>query len=109
MEGHRMGPSVDADLFFAFSPDLLCIADFEGRFVKVNPAWEHTLGYSAAELLSVRYFDFIHPDDRQRTVEEASRLKREAGNVTLLNRYRCKDGSYRWLRWNARSDLSRGR
>ena len=102
-----MKRSQELDRFFALSPDLLCIADFEGRFISLNPAWEYTLGYSAEELLSVPYFDFVHPDDRQRTVDEATRLTRETAASTLLNRYRCKDGTYKWLRWNSASDLSR--
>ncbi len=97
----------ELDRFFTLSSDLLVIADFEGNFQTINPAWELTLGYSREELLAAPFFDFIHPDDRQRTFEETSQLARGSAGITLLNRCRCKDGSYKWLRWTATADLSR--
>ncbi|HEY2384240.1 MAG TPA: PAS domain S-box protein [Terriglobia bacterium] len=97
----------ELDRFFSLSPDLLCILDFEGRFISFNPAWEYGLGYSAEELSSLPCLDRVHPDDRAQTVEAVSRLARETASVTILNRYECKDGSYKWLRWNCTSDLSR--
>ncbi len=109
MEQHQAPRSEDLDLFFTLSPDLLCMADFDGRFVALNPAWEYTLGYSTVDLLKVPYLDFVHPDDRERTFEETSQLTRQADSRTFLNRYRCKDGSYKWLRWSATSNLSRRR
>jgi two-component system, cell cycle sensor histidine kinase and response regulator CckA len=97
----------ELDRFFALSPDLLCILDFDGNFVTLNPAWEYTLGYSVEELQSLPYFDRIHPDDRNQTFETASVLMRETSSGTFLNRYQCKDGSHKWLRWNCTSDLFR--
>jgi two-component system sensor histidine kinase/response regulator len=67
-----MKVSEELDLFFTLSPDLLCIADFDGRFILLNPAWEKTLGFSTEELLSRPYLDFVHPDDRERTFLEAA-------------------------------------
>jgi PAS domain S-box-containing protein len=94
--------SQQLDRFFAVSPDLLCIAGTNGYFLRVNPAWERTLGYPADELLGRPFLDFVHPDDRDRTLAEACRLAAE-GTFTrnFENRYRSRDGSYRWLNWNA--------
>src|SRR5712692_4647059 len=91
----------ELDRFFTVSLDLLCVADMNGYFVRLNPSWEKTLGYTIEELLSKPYLEFIHPEDRRSTVTEAQKL--EDGRVTLTfeNRYRCKDGSYKWLLWNA--------
>ncbi|MGH9703782.1 MAG: histidine kinase dimerization/phospho-acceptor domain-containing protein, partial [Candidatus Acidiferrales bacterium] len=86
---------------FTLSLDLLCLADFEGVFRRLNPAWEETLGYSVDELLNRPYFDFIHPDDQAATLVEAARLNSGARSVLFENRYRCKDGTYKWLLWNA--------
>ncbi|WP_239492496.1 PAS domain S-box protein [Luteitalea sp. TBR-22] len=93
--------------FFELSLDLLCFADFSGYFRRLNPAWEVTLGYTLEELMSRPLAEFIHPDDRERTLEQ-QRLVRSGNQARAFeNRYRCKDGSYRWLLWNARPDMER--
>ncbi len=95
-------------MLFRMSRDMLCIADFEGYLLRVNPAWAKTLGYTTEELTSVPYMDFVHPDDREATVGEDQSV---TGGVPVLlfeNRYRCKDGSYRWMSWNAIPDTGRG-
>jgi PAS domain S-box-containing protein len=88
------------ELFFRTSPDLLCIIGDDGRFLDLNPAWERVLGHSRDLLLSQPCTSFIHPDDVAQTVEAAKSLSREALS-SFENRYRCSDGSYRWLSWNA--------
>jgi PAS domain S-box-containing protein len=89
------------DRFFTVSLELLCIAGFDGYFKRLNPAWEKTLGYSIRELYSHPWLDFVHPDDRQGTIAEGQRLVEGALTIRFENRYRCADGSYRWLQWNA--------
>src|SRR5262249_11196269 len=92
----------ERDRFFGLSLNLLCIIGFDGRFRRLSPAWERALGFPAAELLATPCLDLVHPDDRERTREEGMRAT-SAGRATVAfeNRYRCKDGSYRWLLWNA--------
>ncbi|MGB8581338.1 MAG: PAS domain S-box protein [Candidatus Sulfotelmatobacter sp.] len=87
--------------FIDLSVDMFCIAGFDGYFKNLNPACEKTLGFTTAELRARPYFEFIHPDDRQATSAEASRLKSPHVTFAFENRYLCKDGSYRWLSWNA--------
>ncbi|HEY8165027.1 MAG TPA: ATP-binding protein [Gemmatimonadaceae bacterium] len=93
----------EADLrrFFTVSLEMLCIAGFDGHFKLLNPVWERVLGHSLADLYERPFIDFVHPDDREATIAEAQKLA--AGNLTIRfeNRYRCVDGSYRWLLWNA--------
>jgi PAS domain S-box-containing protein len=91
----------ELDRFFSMSIDLLCIAGVDGRFRRVNPAWEHTLGWTAADLTSTPYLDLLHPDDAVATAAEAARLAAGAATSDFENRFRCKDGSYRWLSWKA--------
>jgi PAS domain S-box-containing protein len=92
----------DLDRFFTLSLDLLCIAGLDGRFKRLNPAWERALGFSVAELLSRPSFDFVHPEDREASLAELRRLAGGADTVAFDNRFRCSDGSYRWLSWTAR-------
>jgi PAS domain S-box-containing protein len=94
--------------FFALSIDMLCIANFRGYFVRLNPAWEATLGFTREELQSRPMFDFVHPDDRERTLEQNRKVRAGAQALVFENRYRCKDGSYKWLLWNATADLDAG-
>ncbi|MDQ4134535.1 MAG: PAS domain S-box protein [Actinomycetota bacterium] len=90
------------DLVFHASPDLLCVANFEGYFVRVNPSWPEQLGWSEEELLSRPFFDFVHPDDREPTTGEyASNTTARHGSTHFENRYRTKSGEYRWLQWNS--------
>jgi len=93
----------DLDRYFLLSEDLLCISGFDGRFLRVNPSWEKLLGYTTEELTSRPYLDFIHPDDRARTTAEATHIAEGSSCTNFENRYRCRDGSYRWLSWSARA------
>ena len=94
--------------FADLSLNLLCIAGTDGYFKYLNPAWETTFGYSREELLSRPYLDFVHPDDRQATVSEAAHVASGRSTLSFENRYRCKDGSYRWLLWSAIVRAERG-
>lgn len=96
------GPEPDIAGFFAVSLDMLCIRDADFRFVRVNPAWETTLGYRVDELEGRPMLDFIHPDDRPSSHGHMQRLERETEVDGFINRYRCRDGGYRHLEWRAR-------
>ncbi len=87
--------------FFALSLDLMCIAGFDGYFKHLNPAWERTLGWTLAELQARPWIEFVHPDDVAPTVAAAQSIMAVGSCLSHENRYRCKDGSYRWLQWTA--------
>lgn len=92
---------------FELSLDLLGVAGFDGVFRRVNSAFTETLGYSAEELCSRPFLDFVHPDDRRRTELEAEKLAEQGiDTVGFQNRYRAKDGSYRWIEWTTRAVAS---
>jgi PAS domain S-box-containing protein len=91
----------DIDRFFDLSLDLMGISNAEGRFIQINPAFERTLGYSLAEFTARPFIDFVHPDDVERTQNAFAALVGEDPVLGFDNRYRCKDGSYRWLLWSA--------
>jgi len=88
------------DLFFDLSPDLMCIAGLDGRFRRLNRAWERVLGYPLAQLYDMSWTDLVHPDDQARSVADA-RAAYQSGTMFLENRFRHRDGSYRWLEWSA--------
>lgn len=95
---------------FDLSLDMVCIADINtATFVKVNPAFEQTLGYSQQELVDRSFLDLVHPDDLAQTraiVEQ--KLQKGDAVINFENRYRCKDGSYRWLSWMSHPKPERG-
>jgi PAS domain S-box-containing protein len=89
------------DSFFETSIDMLCALDFNMHFRRLSPAWERTLGFTREELLSRPFIEFVHPDDRERTLNQNAQVRSGGRALSFENRYMCKDGSYRWLRWNA--------
>jgi PAS domain S-box-containing protein len=83
---------------------LNAVASFEGKFIKLNPAWQKTLGWPLETLMSRPFTDFIHPDDLKRTSRAFELLKAGRDISNFESRYQCADGSYRWLLWAAASD-----
>jgi PAS domain S-box-containing protein len=90
---------------FSNTLSFYALANFEGYFTKLNPAWARNLGWSIDELLSKPFVEFVHPDDKERTIKAASTLKLGHAVVNFENRYQCKDGTYRWLLWTSSADI----
>ncbi len=100
----------DLQNIFNLSLDMVCIADINtSTFVRVNPAFTRVLGYDEAELLGRPFLDFIHPDDVERTAAVVRESLRAGESVlNFEDRYRCKDGSYRWLSWTSQPKPEQG-
>jgi len=91
----------DLEYFFQLSPDLLCIAGYDGYFKKINPAVSKTLGYTDEELFAAPIDSFIHPADQERTKQKRDELRRGEALLRFENRYLAKDGSAVWLSWTS--------
>ena len=90
------------DGFFSLALDLLCITSASGHFLRLNNIWEQTLGYSLSELEGTEFISYVHPDDVANTLHAASQLEAGEQVLSFINRYRCYDGSYRWIEWRSR-------
>jgi len=90
----------ERDRFFALSMDMLCIVHLDGRFQRVNPAFQKVLGFSEEELLAMSVFDLVHPEDLASTVAGYERLSEDQPVALMENRLRCKDETYRWVAWS---------
>jgi len=100
----RRSAQLGQQRFFTLSLDMLCIAGFDGYFKELNPAWTTVLGYTLEELKARPFIEFVHPADRDKTMAEAAKIAQGQETTSFENRYRCKDGSYRWLLWSAAVD-----
>lgn len=97
----RVKAQEERDRLFNLSLDMFSIAGFDGYFKQLNPAWQVVLGWDETDLLAAPWLDFVHPDDRHATEVEMARLQRGEMVRGFENRYRCKDGTCRWLAWNS--------
>jgi PAS domain S-box-containing protein len=88
--------------FFEKSLDLQCVAGFDGYFKRLNSTWTTHLGWSRKELTDKPFIAFVHPDDLEATAAVFENLSADVPTILFENRYRHRDGSYRWLQWNAR-------
>ena len=87
--------------FFSLSVEMLCIADNTGSFIKVNQAWEKTLGFTAETLESSSFIDLIHPDDRENAIKLINSTNGHNNLVNFTCRFRHKLGKYRKIAWNS--------
>jgi PAS domain S-box-containing protein len=86
-------------LTWKLSPDLLGALNSKGYFETANPAWESVLGWTEEEVVSMSIFDLLHPDDLEHTRAGFELTQVGQPALRFANRYRCKDGSYRWISW----------
>lgn len=97
----------ELDQFFEVSSELLCISTSSGHFIKISNAFCNLLGHSEDEIIARSMFDFIHPDDLQKTYEALNNLKRGTTLRDFTNRYKTKAGHYKILSWSSSINLKR--
>ena len=91
----------EIERFFDIIPEILCIADMDGNFIKINSAWSKALGYPMETLLQSKFTDFVHPEDKNATYDAVAQLADNKPVLNFTNRYRCSDGSYRYFEWSS--------
>lgn len=101
----RKRAQVERDRFFDLSLDMLSIANYDGWFTQVNPAWTRCLGWTAEELTGRPLIEFVHPDDRDAVYADRKTIFPGQPMRDIENRYLCKDGSYRWLSWSVHPEV----
>ena len=87
--------------FFELSLEIMCVANLDGYFKRINPSFQNILGYTTEELMTQPFINFVHPDDVEATLQAVQQLSAGQEIIGFENRYRCQDGSYRWIRWMA--------
>jgi PAS domain S-box-containing protein len=91
--------TLERDRIWQVSEDLLGVSTFEGYFTSINPAWTRLLGWSEAEIKSMHVSELRHPDDAPVAIAARAELANGASSVRIENRFRHKDGSWRWIQW----------
>jgi PAS domain S-box-containing protein len=105
----RVGEAVaERDRLWELSEDLLVIADFEGRLLRVSPSWTRTFGHQIPDLLSRSYMDLVHPDDAGNVTRFLERLRETGSAGHLEDRMMASDGSWRWIAWTLSLDQHSG-
>jgi PAS domain S-box-containing protein len=96
--------TAERDRMWRLSSDIMLVARFDATIIAVNPAWGTVLGWTEEELLEKRFLELVHPDDREPTAAVMERLSQGIRVLHFENRYRHKDGGYRWLSWTTVPD-----
>src|SRR5208283_3139981 len=105
VRGQPRTSDANIERLFEMTSDLLATISLDGRFTLLNPAWERLLGWTREELQAAPLEEFMHPDDVDTTLALMDTLVSETAQLeTFTNRYRHRDGSWRWLLWSARRD-----
>src|ERR1700716_1089547 len=103
--GAQAGDGARIARLFEMTSDLLATISLDGRFTLLNPAWEQVLGWTREELLARPMQELMHPDDVEQTLTLMLAGSRHPAHLeNFTNRYRHRDGSWRWLLWSARCD-----
>lgn len=98
--------TADRDRMWRLSTDVMLVADFNATITAANPAWKTVFGWDDEDLFGNSFMDFIHPEDKQATLDEVGKLSDGVTTFSFENRYRKRDGKYRIISWTAVPDES---
>lgn len=100
--------SYSYEKFFDLSMEIFCVTGTDGFIKRINPAFQQALGWTSAELMNQLFMEFVHPEEVEATQKELQKLLASSPSKTFQNRFRCSDGSYKHLLWNASLDIETG-
>jgi len=89
----------EVERIFNFSMDMIGSGNLEGYFTKINSSFRKLLGYSKKEILERPFIKFVHDDDVEKTKQALTDARKGKKEIYIENRYKCKDGSYKWIEW----------
>ncbi|MFM2089018.1 MAG: hypothetical protein RLZZ237_3887 [Pseudomonadota bacterium] len=101
LEEEMANRTADRDRMWRLSTDIMLVADMRGKIIAVNPAWTHILERPEIESLGMDFISLVHPEDRSAALDDLARMARCGATLRMENRYRCRDGGYRWISWTA--------
>jgi PAS domain S-box-containing protein len=104
LEAEIAARAKERDRIWQVCEDLLGVSNFAGYFTSVNPAWTALLGWTEDEIRRMHVSQLRHPDDAPAAIEARSRLAQGAPSIRIENRYRHRDGSWRWISWTMTAD-----
>ena len=107
-EIHRKKLEEDLKNLYETIPEILCISDLSGRYLKMNPAGCSLLGYEESEIIHKHFEEFVHPEDKTKSYEVLSRLQAGKKTKNFENRVVTKDGQIIWLSWTSHSSIEDG-
>ncbi len=102
----RQKKAAELERFFDFTPSMVCVAGFDGYFKQVNLAFQKNLGFTETEIITEPFINFVHSEDRAATIREFAELTAGKTTISFENRYRTKNGNYRWMLWTAKPNLA---
>lgn len=87
--------------FLDVNIDMLCVGDLKGNLLKVNKKFEEVLGYNTDDVFNQKHTSYVHPDDLEMTLEALARIENQLSIGSFVNRFRSKDGEYKYIEWNS--------
>lgn len=96
-----------ADNFFKLTFDIIAVSK-DQQFVKINPAFTKTLGYTQSELTKIKLIELIHDDDKGEADQFIAKLLKGESVTNFKNRILCQDGTYKWIHWHSNFDMQQG-
>jgi PAS domain S-box-containing protein len=101
---------LENDLQYLYSaiPDIICITDLQGRFLKINHTGCELIGHSEEEILHQPFHKFIHPDDQEISHRYLEKLRKGGKSFGFENRFVTRNGEIVWLNWTSNSNLKEG-